>query len=134
MDESRPLWSIKNNELETTAGAVGAEDEPAKRVITDLLDEQSVLQSVPHVIVLDAVAMCRSEDLHQPDRTTKSVKVPPAPRPRPQDGVSARAVFRAAHRGDVLALDQVGRSAVDASERLRTARELHIKIDDAGVA
>lgn len=64
MDESRPLWSIKNDELEEAASTVGSKDEPAKRVITDLLDEQRVLQGVLHVLVLDAVAVRRSEDLH----------------------------------------------------------------------
>ena len=76
MDESRPLWSIENNELEETAGAVGSKDEPAVRVITDLLDEQGVLQSVLHVLVLDPVAVRRSEDVHQADRTTKSASAP----------------------------------------------------------
>lgn len=77
MDESRPLWSIENDELEQTAGAVGSEDKPAIRVITDLLDEQSVLHSVLHVLVLDPVAVRRSEDVHPAYRTTKSAKVRP---------------------------------------------------------
>lgn len=71
------MWSIKNDELEEAADAVGAKDEPAKRVVTDLLDEQSVLQRVLHVLVLDAVAVRRSKDFHQADRTTKVAKVSP---------------------------------------------------------
>jgi hypothetical protein len=71
MDERWFMSSIENDELEDAAGSVGCRHESAERVIIDLFDEQSVLQGVERVLVLDAVAVRRSEDLQQADRATK---------------------------------------------------------------
>jgi len=63
VDDRWPTLSVKNDELEQVAGTVGPEDKPADRVVTDLLNEQGVLQSVLHVLVVDAVASRRLEGI-----------------------------------------------------------------------
>ncbi len=64
VDDCRSLWPVENNELEQIASVVGPEDEPASRIFTDLLDEQSLLNSVLDGLRFDTMARSRSEDLH----------------------------------------------------------------------
>lgn len=54
----------QDDELEEVASCIRAEDQPAIRVFTEVVDLQRVLDRMEHVFVGDIVATDRVENLH----------------------------------------------------------------------
>ena len=64
MHYRRALGSIEDDELEEVAGSIGADDQVAGGILSNLFDDDGVSQDVLDVLGTDSVAKRRPENLH----------------------------------------------------------------------
>jgi hypothetical protein len=64
VDHRRSPWSVEDDQFEEVAGSVWPEYEVAERIVTDLLHGESTGHRVLDVLVDNAMAVRRRENLH----------------------------------------------------------------------
>jgi hypothetical protein len=64
VNHGRPDRAVEDDQLEEVPGLVGPEHQEAKWVVANLIDDDGVSECMVDVGLVDAVPVCRRQDLH----------------------------------------------------------------------